>query len=328
MEKESIVCGIDIGGTNTVIGLIKRNGDCIKEISIPTNSGLTPNEYFKKISRLIQETLTTISSKYNLVGIGIGAPNANHKKCSIENPPNLNWGIVDVSITMKQYIDLPIAIINDANAAAIGELHFGAGKGKKNFILITLGTGLGSGIVVNGEIVNGQNGIAGEIGHIVYKENGRQCKCGQKGCLETYVSATGIVETAKELLKDSNFQSVLRKIETSRIDSKLIFEAALDGDVLALNSFELTGKALGTQLAAAVCIIDPESIFLLGGLAGAGELIIEPTKRFMEKNLFSPFKNKVNILSSGLNNVNAAVLGAGALIWEKLETTQNVLMTN
>ncbi|MGB5848192.1 MAG: ROK family protein [Ignavibacteriaceae bacterium] len=328
MKKESIVCGIDIGGTNTVIGFITRNGNCIKEISLPTNSGLTPNEYFKNISGLIQETLSTISSNFNLVGIGIGAPNANYQKKTIENPPNLNWGIVDVSKTMKKYFDLPITIINDANAAAIGELHFGAGKGMENFILITLGTGLGGGIVVNGEIVNGRNGIAGEIGHIICEEGGRQCKCGLKGCLETYVSATGIVTTAKELLNNSNLPSVLRKINSSSIDSKLIFEAALDDDLLALNAFELTGKALGTQLAVIVSIINPEAIFLLGGLAGAGELIIEPTKKYMEKNLFTPYKNKVKILPSGLNNVNAAVLGAGALIWNELESLENVFVEN
>jgi glucokinase len=328
MKKEPIVCGIDIGGTNTVIGFLNKNGDCLKEISLPTNSELTSDEYFKNISGQIQETLTTISSNYNLVGIGIGAPNANYQKCSIENPPNLNWGIVDVSLTMKNYFDLPIAIINDAKAATIGELHFGAGQGMKNFILITLGTGLGGGIVLNGELVHGQDGLAGEIGHMIYKEDGRQCKCGQRGCLETYVSATGIVETAKELLKYSNFQSILRKIDIPEIDSKLIFKAALDDDTLALNAFELTGRALGTQLAVAASIINPESIFLLGGLAGAGELIIEPTKMYMEKNLFAPFKNKIKILPSGLNIVNAAVLGAGALIWRELETVEIVLVKN
>jgi len=328
MKKESIVCGIDIGGTNTVIGFINRNGNCIKEISFQTQSKSTPNEYFKNISGLIQRTLNTISSNYGLLGIGIGAPNANYQNNTIENPPNLNWGIVDVSTIMKQYIDLPIAIINDANAAAIGELYFGAGKGMKNFILITLGTGLGGGIVVNGEIVNGRNGIAGEIGHIIYEEGGRQCKCGLKGCLETYVSATGIVTTAKELLNNSNLPSILRKINASSIDSKLIFEAASDGDVLAINAFELTGKALGTQLAVIVSIINPEAIFLLGGLAGAGELIIEPTKKYMEKNLFTPYKNKVIILPSGLNKVNAAVLGAGALIWNELENHEKEFVEN
>ena len=328
MNKESIVCGIDIGGTNTVIGFITRTGDCVKEISLPTNSGFTPNEYFKNISGLIEETLSTISSNYNLVGIGIGAPNANYQNHTIENPPNLNWGIIDVSKTMKIYFDLPIAIINDANAAAIGELHFGAGKGMKNFILVTLGTGLGSGIVVNGEIVNGRNGLAGEIGHIVYEEDGRQCKCGLKGCLETYVSATGIVTTAKELLNNSNSPSVLRKMDASSIDSKMIFEAALGMDEIALNAFELTGKALGTQLATIVSIINPDAIFLTGGLAGAGKFIIEPTKRYMEKNLFAPFKNKIEILPSGLNNVNAGVLGAGALMWNELESLENVIMKN
>jgi glucokinase len=328
MKKIGIVCGIDIGGTNTVIGFIDRKGNCIKEISFQTQSELTPNEYFKNISELIQRTFNTISSKYSLLGIGIGAPNANYETSTIENPPNLNWGIVYVSTTLKQYIDLPIAIINDANAAAIGELHYGAGKGMKNFILLTLGTGLGGGIVVNGEIVNGRNGIAGEIGHIIYEVDGRQCKCGLKGCLETYVSATGIVTTVKELLNNSNFPSVLREMNVSSIDSKLIFDAALDDDALALNAFELTGKALGTQLAVVVAIINPDAIFLIGGLAGAGKFIIEPTKRYMEKNLFAPFKNRVEILPSGLNNLNVGVLGAGALIWKELETLENVFMKN
>ncbi len=328
MNDLALVCGIDVGGTNTVIGFIRRDGECIQEISIKTDTRLNADEYFKDISEVIKNSMTSVLSKYELMGIGIGAPNANYLRNTIEDPPNLPWGVVDVQAIIIKHFDLPFAIMNDAKAAAVGEMFFGSAKGMKNFIVITLGTGLGSGIILNGQLINGEDGFAGEFGHSIYKEDGRQCNCGLKGCLETYVSATGIVHTAKELLINSDLDSKLRYNELNTINSKMIYEAALDNDELALNTFELTGMALGTQLAILVSVTNPDSIFLLGGLAGARNLIIEPTKRFMEKNLFAPFKNKVKILNSGLSNKNAAVMGISAVMWEKLENTQNVLLVN
>ena len=328
MNVLTVVCGIDIGGTNTVIGFIRRDGECVQNISVKTNTRLSVDEYFKEISEIIKNSMTSVLSKYELMGIGIGAPNANYLRNTIEDPPNLPWGVVDVQAIMDKHFDLPFVIMNDAKAAAVGEMFFGSAKGLKNFIVITLGTGLGTGIILNGQLINGQDGFAGEFGHSIYKEDGRQCNCGLKGCLETYVSATGIVHTAKELLINTDLNSKLRCNELNSINSKMIYEAALDHDELALNTFELTGKALGTQLAILVSVTNPDTIFLLGGLAGAKNLIIEPTKKFMEKNLFAPFKNKVKISNSGLNNVNAAVIGISAVMWEKLENTQNVFLAN
>jgi len=328
MNNLTIVCGIDIGGTNTDIGFIRRDGECIQNISIKTNTRLSADEYFKEISEVIKNSMASVLSNYELMGIGIGAPNANYLRNTIKDPPNLPWGVVDVQAIMDKHFDLPFVIMNDAKAAAVGEMFFGSAKGLKNFIVITLGTGLGSGIILNGQLINGQDGFAGEFGHSIYKEDGRQCNCGLKGCLETYVSATGIVHTAKELLLNTDLNSKLRYNALNSINSKMIYETALDHDELALNTFELTGKALGTQLAILVSVTNPDTIFLLGGLAGARNLIIEPTKKFMKKNLFAPFKNKVKILNSGLNNVNAAVMGISAVIWEKLENTQNVFLAN
>ncbi|HSP88182.1 MAG TPA: ROK family protein, partial [Ignavibacteriaceae bacterium] len=240
----------------------------------------------------------------------------------IENPPNLKWGVVNVVEIVNQYFDLPVAITNDANASAIGEMLFGAAKGMKNFIVITLGTGLGSGIVVDGKLVYGADGFAGEIGHTVFDPNGRLCGCGRKGCLETYSSSTGIRRTVMELLSNSNLDSVLRDISFDDLDSKMIYSAALAGDKIALEAFDYTAKVLGLKLADAVAHTSPEAIILFGGLALAGDLILIPTKKYMEENLFHVFKNKVKILPSGLQNCNAAVLGAGALIWDEISKSE------
>lgn len=316
--KTEVTLGIDIGGTNTAFGLVDIKGKCIKESSIPTFAQNSAEDLFERLFKEVKMILEELSDQIILKGVGIGAPNANYYRGTVENPPNLRWGFVNVIDLVKQYVDVPAAITNDANASAIGEMLFGAAKGIKDFIVITLGTGLGSGVVVDGKLVYGSDGFAGEIGHTVYDPNGRQCGCGRKGCLETYASATGIKKTVMELLANTNTESVLRGISYNELDSKMIHSAALNGDKLALEAFEFTGKVLGLKLADAVAVTSPEAIILFGGLAHAGKMIIEPTKRSMEENLFHVFRNKVKIIESGLQEGNSAVLGASALIWNEI----------
>ena len=319
MIKTNIVVGVDVGGTNTELGFVTKEGECINETRFKTQDYSGPEKFFKHLVNCITVGYNKLKNDYNLIGIGIGAPNGNYYRKTIENPPNLKWGKTDVAKILNAYFEIPIAVTNDANAAALGELLFGAGKDMKDFIVITLGTGLGSGIVVNGQLIHGHDGIAGELGHTNYKSNGRLCKCGSRGCVETYASGSGIVRTALELRNKTSMSSRLKKIPVKLITSELIYEEALAGDKIALKCFDLTGKALARMLANAVAVTDPESIFLFGGLANAGDLVIEPTKKYFEQYLFSPYKNRVNILPSGLLNVNSAVLGAAALIWQDLK---------
>jgi glucokinase len=325
--KTEVTLGIDVGGTNTAFGFVDVNGRCIAESSIFTNAHNSAADMFARLYPEVEKLYKTISDQCVLKGIGIGAPNANYYKGTVENPPNLKWGIVNVVEILKQYYDVPVAITNDANASAIGEMLFGAAKGMKDFIIITLGTGLGSGVVVDGKLVYGSDGFAGEIGHTIYDPNGRQCGCGRKGCLETYASATGIRRTVMELLANSNEDSSLRNVSYNDLDSKMIYLSALAGDKLAIEAFEFTGKILGLKLADAVAVTSPEAIILFGGLSMAGNLIIDPTKRSMEENLFHVFRNKVKILPSGLTEGNSAVLGASALIWHEIITTHQLSMS-
>jgi glucokinase len=316
--KIEVTLGIDVGGTNTAFGFVDVNGNCVAESSIQTKAQNSAADLFSRLHPEIEKLYQTISDKYLLKGIGVGAPNANYYRGTVENPPNLKWGVVNVVEILKQYYDVPVAITNDANASAIGEMLFGAAKGMKDVIVITLGTGLGSGVVVDGKLVYGSDGFAGEIGHTVYDPNGRQCGCGKKGCLETYASATGIKRTVMELLATSNEDSALRNVNYNDLDSKMIYTSALAGDKLAKEAFEITGKILGLKLADAVAVTSPEAIILFGGLALAGDMIINPTKKSLEENLFVVFKNKVKILPSGLPEGNSAVLGSAALIWNEI----------
>lgn len=322
MNKTEVTLGIDIGGTNTVFGYVDRLGNCVFESAIPTNSHESADHLFSRLKTAIDDSYSKLNGKYSLIGIGIGAPNANYYKGTVELPPNLNWGYVNVVEIMKKYYDLPAVITNDANAAAIGEMKFGAAKGMKDFIMITLGTGVGSGIVVNGDLVYGADGFAGEIGHTIYDINGRQCGCGRKGCLETYTSAGGIKRTVFELLADLNDESELRNVTFSDMTAKMICEAARKGDKIALKAFEETGRILGIKLADAIAHTSPEAIILFGGLASSGELIFNPTKKYMEENVLNIFKNKVKLIPSALTEGNAAVLGASALIWNELDKVQ------
>ncbi|HZW38742.1 MAG TPA: ROK family protein [Ignavibacteriaceae bacterium] len=315
MNKTDIVLGIDIGGTNTAYGFINQTGKLFFENSIPTCANEKAEYLFNRLFSNVKKELT---EEFNLVGIGIGAPNANYYHGTIENPPNLKWGFVNVIDIVKKYFDVPSAITNDANAAAIGEMQFGAAKGMKDFIVITLGTGLGSGIVANGKLIYGADGFAGEVGHTIYDVNGRVCGCGRKGCLETYASASGIRRTVMELLCDSTADSILRDISFNNMSAKMIADAALEGDPIALEAFEYTGKILGIKLADSVAHTSPEAIILFGGLALSGDLIFKPVKKHFEENLLSSFKNKIKILPSNLTNGNSAILGSAALIWNEL----------
>lgn len=318
--KKDVALGIDIGGTNTAFGFIDREGNYIAEGNIPTSKHEDINDYMKELYYEIEQILDTIRQKVTLVGIGIGAPNGNYYKGAIEFAPNLRWhDVIPLCDMMKEfYPELPVFLTNDANAAAIGEMIYGGAKGMKDFIMVTLGTGLGSGFVCNGQLVYGHDGFAGELGHIIVSPNGRQCGCGRNGCLETYVSATGVKRTAYKMMAKYNYPSELRAIPFNDMNAKIVSEAAAKGDMIAINTFKYTAKMLGEALANAVAITSPEAIFLMGGLAQAGALLFEPTKDHMEINMLKIFSNKVKLLPSQLTK-NAAIYGAAALIWNELD---------
>jgi len=315
-----ITLGIDIGGTNTVFGIVTEKGEIVFKESIPTNGMEPAEDLFERIFNKFDESFKKHSSEYNLVGIGVGAPDGNYYKGSIENPPNLNWGYVNVKELVHKYHSIPAALTNDANAAAIGEMQFGAARGMKNFVEITLGTGLGSGIVIDGKVLYGHDGFAGELGHVNAVRDGRRCGCGKKGCLETYASATGIIRTVSEMLATYRESSPLRDIPYSELSAKKIYDAASGGDKIAINAFKYTGRILGEALADTVAVLSPEAIVIFGGLAQAGDLILEPTKKHMELNLLNNYKGKIKLINSGLSEGDAAVLGSSALIWNELKT--------
>ncbi len=316
-----VVIGIDVGGTFTKYGIVDKNGYCLREKFTNTEKFTDFELYLKNLQSEIDKTILTIDSKIEVKGIGIGAPNGNYYRGTIENAPNLYWkGKINfVEKLRKFYPSIPIVLTNDANAAAIGEMIYGGARNMKNFIVITLGTGLGSGIVTDGRLVYGQDGFAGELGHINVEDHGRNCGCGKNGCLEAYVSATGIKRTVFELLAKRNIESELRNISFNDLTSQKISECALRGDKIALEAFDITGRILGLKLADAVACTSPEAIFLFGGLAKAGNLLLEPARRSLEENLFTVYKGKVKLLPSGLQDTNAAVLGASALVWKELQ---------
>ncbi len=319
MSKKTVMLGIDIGGTNTVFAFVDKNGKAFYEDSIETMAQHPAEDLFKRLF----ERINPVLDEFDLKGIGIGAPNANYYSGKVENPPNLSWGDVDLVGLVQKHVDRAVVITNDANACALGEMLFGAAKGMRNFIAITLGTGLGSGFVVNGELVYGSNGFAGELGHIVINKFGRQSPFNKKGCLESYVSATGIVRTAIELLGKSTEKSALRSMPSCQITAKFLHELALQNDPIALEAFKITADLLGLALANAVMITAPEAIIISGGLAKAGKLLLEPVKENMEKYVIPNFRNQVKILPSGIIEGNSAVLGAAALAWTEFNFKGN-----
>lgn len=320
MNQHHITLGIDIGGTNTALGVVDSEGNCLADASIPTLAAEPFAAFFPRLAQAVEELLRRVETPHTLVGIGIGAPNANYYSGTIEQAPNLDWGdVVPLRSAVYEHFGVPVAITNDANAAALGEMLFGAAKGMKHFIVITLGTGLGSGIVVNGDVLYGADGFAGEVGHIIVQDGGRVCGCGRQGCLETYASATGIRRTLAEIFAKRTESSPLRDRAFSDISAADIAKAAQNGDALAQEAFLRTGEILGKALANVIACFSPEAVILFGGLANAGNLILEPTKRALDQTTLNIFRGKTALLLSEQSENNAAVLGASALIWKELE---------
>jgi len=317
MEKPYVI-GMDMGGTNTVFGIVDTRGTVISKSAIKTSTHSDVNLYIDDIHVELSKLIEAAGGIDKIKGIGVGAPNGNYYTGNIEFAPNLPWkGVIPFANLMADKFGIPTALTNDANAAAVGEMTYGAARGMKNFIMITLGTGVGSGIVIDGKVVYGHDGFAGELGHvIVMRNNGRTCGCGRSGCLEAYASATGVARTAREILESNTKSSVLRNIPMTDITSKDVFDAAMEGDEIAKEIFNFTGRILGEAFADFVTFSAPEAIVLFGGLSKAGDLIMKPIVENMEKNLLNIWKGKVKVLFSELKEADAAVLGASALAWE------------
>ena len=307
-----------MGGTNTVFGVVDARGNVISKSAIKTGTHTDVNLYIQDLYDEMIKLIDAAGGVEKFKGIGVGAPNGNYYTGNIEFAPNLPWkGVIPFAKLMAEKFGIPAALTNDANAAAIGEMTYGVARGMKNFIMITLGTGVGSGIVIDGKLVYGHDGFAGELGHTTaIRENGRLCGCGKKGCLETYCSATGVARSAREILASSTQESLLRNIPVDSITSKDVFEAAMEGDEIAKDIFAFTGKILGQSLADFVAFSAPEAIVLFGGLSKAGDLIMNPIRENMEDNLLPLWKGKIKLFFSELKEADAAVLGASALAWE------------
>lgn len=312
------VLGIDIGGTNTVFGIVDARGAVIASSSIKTAKHPKVEDYVDELYNEITRLLESNDAVGKIQGIGVGAPNANYFTGIIEESANLIWhGKIPLAQMLQDKFGIPVAITNDANAAAIGEMTYGAARGLKDFIMITLGTGVGSGIVVNGQLVYGHDGFAGELGHLTVKRNnGRLCGCGRTGCLEAYCSATGVARTAREFLEIRTEPSLLRNLDIDEITSKDVYDAAMQGDKLAKEIFDYTGKILGESMADMMLFSSPKAFILFGGLAKSGDLLLKPLKEALDKNLMFAFKGKPQVLLSELKEADAAVLGASALGWE------------
>jgi len=315
---ENIVAGVDIGGTNTVFGLVDKKGKVLAEDHLKTTDYPEVNDFVKALSSGINKLLSG-QKNIGLMGIGIGAPDANFHRGTIEHAPNLAWkGIVPLADLVKKETGVPVVVTNDANAAAMGEMIFGGAKNMKNFIVLTLGTGLGSGIVIDGKMVYGHTGFAGEVGHMTVVPGGRVCGCQRKGCLEAYASASGLVRTVSELISEMREDSVLRDVPPSQLTAKQIAEAAAKGDPIAVKAMDDTAEKLGFGIVNSIVFSSPEAIFLFGGLAQAGEAIFAPVRKYLQKNNYILFKDTVKILPSGISETNGAVLGAAALILNEL----------
>ena len=311
------VIGIDMGGTNTVSGIVEARGTVRDVDTIKTATYAHVEDYVDALCHSVICLMKRNDALDKIAGIGVGAPNANYFTGEIEQAANLPWkGAIPLARMLNERLHLPVAMTNDANAAAIGEMTYGAARGVKDFIMITLGTGVGSGVVANGRLIYGHDGNAGELGHIIVQRGGRLCGCGRRGCLEAYTSATGLARTAREYLELRDTPSSLRAIPMQDITSRDVYDAAIAGDMLAKEIFEYTGKILGEAFADFVAFTGPRMIVLFGGLARAGELLLQPTKKYMEANLLPFYRDRVEIVLSRLNEADAAILGAAALGWE------------
>ncbi len=315
-RKKLYTVGIDIGGTNTVFGIVDEQGHILSHDGIKTKDYPDINVYADTVAGHLRSLIEAAGGIELINGIGVGAPNANYYTGQIEQAPNLPWkGTVPLARMLRERLPLPVTLTNDANAAALGEMTYGVARGMKDFIMITLGTGVGSGIVINGRLVYGHDGFAGELGHVIVRRGGRLCGCGRRGCLETYCSATGIVRTVHEMLSSTDTPSLLRDIPLDKVTSKDIYDAAEQGDKLALEIFRFTGTVLGEAFADFIAFSSPEAIVLFGGLAKAGEYIMAPIREAMDANVMSIYKGKTRLLTSALKDSDAAVLGASALAW-------------
>ncbi|HMB98448.1 MAG TPA: ROK family protein [Balneolaceae bacterium] len=315
-----VAAGIDVGGTTTKFGLVTKEGKVVSKKRISTDSSVEFNEFFQDLFRRISDLMNQNGTEYSLAGFGIGAPTGNCFTGNIDNASNLSWkGKIPIVRLTEDYFKLPAFLANDANAAALGEMIFGAARGMKNFAVITMGTGLGCGLVANGDLLTGHNGHAAEIGHSTVFYDGRLCSCGLKGCLETYVSGFGLLRTLREIAERSDKQGITwDAINNTNLTAIDITNAALRGDQQAIETFNYTGKILGMKLADLVTYFDPEAIILLGGLAKADSLILKPARKEMEKNLLDIYQNKVKLIVSEMNNDDAGILGAAATAWNGL----------
>ena len=318
-EVKPYVIGVDLGGTNTVFGIVNQRGDVLYDDSIRTQEYLTAVVFVESGVACLKPLIEKAGGIEQIKAMGIGAPNGNYYTGSIEFAPNLPWkGVVPLSKLFSDALSIPVAMTNDANAAALGEMIYGVARGMKNFIVITLGTGVGSGIVINGQLVYGHDGFAGELGHVtmVRGAEGRQCGCGRTGCLETYCSATGVARSAREILAKTTKPSLLRELDPEKITSLDVSIAAGKGDEVAKEIFEFTGKMLGEACADFTAFSSPEAYIFFGGLTKAGDLIMKPIEEAYNDHVMQIFKGKAKFLVSGLMSSNAAVLGASALGWD------------
>ncbi|MDE7166513.1 MAG: ROK family protein [Bacteroidaceae bacterium] len=321
------VIGLDLGGTNSVFGIVDQDANIVAETSVKTR-GHNDNaqQYVDDCVVELRKIIDEVGGIEKIRAMGIGAPNGNYYTGCIEFAPNLAWAheTVPLAKMFSDALGIPVAMTNDANAAAIGEMTYGAAKGMKNFIMITLGTGVGSGIVVNGQMVYGCDGQAGELGHVIVDPQGRECGCGRRGCLETYCSATGVARTAREMLTTTDRPSLLREIPLEQIESKDVSMAAAKGDEMAKEIFEFTGRILGEACANFAAFCSPEAFVFFGGLTKAGDLIMEPIKQAYDRNVLKIYQGKAQMLISRLDDAKAAVLGASAIGWEVAMETANI----
>lgn len=318
-EQKPYVIGLDLGGTNSVFGIVDRRGTIVATTSVKTQEQNDVEVYVDNCCTALKKIIEEVGGIEKIQAMGIGAPDANYYTGIIDNPANLPWkGEIPLAKMFSDRLGIPVALTNDANAAAIGEMAYGAAKGMKNFIMITLGTGVGSGIVVNGQVVYGSDGFAGELGHIIVDKSSeaRNCGCGRKGCLETYCSATGVARTAKMIVASSERPTLLRNIPLDEITSKDVAIAAGQGDEVAKEIFEYTGRILGEACADFAAFSSPEAFIFFGGLTKAGDLLMDPIRKAYDENVLFLYKNKAQMIVSQLDDAGAAVLGASALGWE------------
>lgn len=315
---KSLVIGLDLGGTNSVFGVVDSKGEIIATTSIKTQAYPSVDQYIMESVKAIKQIAEQVGGMEKIRAMGIGAPCGNYYKGTIEHAANLVWakGIVPLANMFVNELGIPVVVTNDAKAAAMGEMKYGVAVGMNNFVELTLGTGVGSGIVANGQLIYGFDGFAGELGHMIVEPNGRPCGCGRKGCLETYCSATGVVRTAIAMLEESPEATSVRDIATDKLTSYEVYKAAMAGDTMAQEVFKQTGRRIGIACANIATFLSPEAFIFFGGLAQAGELLLRPIEEAYNENVLSLYKGKARFLMSGLDGAKAAILGASAIAWD------------